>query len=768
MDMKKLILLCFAFSFLAPCIGQIIVIADKVIPCAVQPNSIALSPDGSILVVGGNAKKLRIYDTNTGLELATVAIKDVFSVNDIQFSSDGKCFAAIGDDYLMVFDSKTFDEKYTFRAERGLFNSISFSPDSKKLAGTYHYTARIWDLTTFESEVLSIGNNKFIHITWSPLVSTIALCDELDKITFWELSKEKRLLASVSQKDLINGISYSKNGNFLYTCSSVGYINIFDVTTGEGIKQLTQSGHNPYFVLPSFSHESIISGGEDGKLLCWETNEYKPRILVEYPKDRLLSCAISYTNKKIAVGFYNKSVHVLTVKNDDLLLIKQLVSKKTQHWQQQGKFEKSAEYLKRVNDSTRIRQIDFFTQWAIDSLGQAGKTWSLNTTDYDADNEIFKLNFTNYPPVIIHVPLNEAESFDKSIGVLQFKSQKFTYGDDGYILMHLDITNPANSKIYSYDKKEAVAFNPDKLELTFDPIDISIPKSEIGIPFSEKANVPSNTSKPSDIDQQLPSASISYSEAYVLIFGNEDYTKYNSNLSPESNVPFARNDAKSFYNYALNILGIPAENIFFFTDVISSVMKREIEKTCKLANLKDGRADLIFYYAGHGLPDEETKESYILPVDISTENIREGIKLKDMYQKFSNSKARRTIVIVDACFSGEGRNQSLLAARAVRMKPQEASLEGNIVVMTAVKSDQRSLPFNQQKHGIFTYFLLKHLKETNGNANLGDLERYLSEEVPTTSLKLFGIEQTPQFSAGSGIDPKWKEWTLKKIDHDRK
>ncbi|MEI7897713.1 MAG: caspase family protein [bacterium] len=762
MEIKKSTLIFFTFFILAHSYGQITVTADKVIPCAVLPNVIALSPDGNTLIAGGNSKKLRVFDTNSGKEIAVVVFKDVFSINDVQFAPDGKSFAAVGDYWLIVFDTKTFEAKYSFTDTHGVFNSISFSPDSKKLAVAYHYIARIWDLTTFESEVLSSGGKIFNHIVWSPSGTTIALSNESNNVAIWEIGKQKRLMASISDKSIINGISYGKNGSLLYSCSPLGDINILDVLSGEKMKQLTLTGHSPYFVLPAFSTGSLISGGEDGRLICWETDDYNPRTLIDYPKDRLLSCSISYTSKKIALGFYNKSVHILTVKNDDLHLIKQIVSTSTQRWQQQGKFEKSANYLKRVNDSTRIRQIDLFTQWAIDSLGQSGKTWAFNSTDYDADNEMFKLNFIDYPPITIDVPLSEAESFDQSRKILQFKNPKFTYGDEGYVLMHLDIANPANSKTYTFDKKEAVAFNPEKLELAFDPIVISIPKAEQGTAITEKPTAPAVFSKPSDVDQQIPSTSTSYPEAYALIIGNEDYTKYNSNLSPESNVPFARNDAKSFYNYALKVLGIPAENIFFFTDAIGSVMKREIEKVCKLANLKEGKTDLLFYYAGHGLPDEETKESYILPVDISTENLKEGIKLKDLYQKFSDSKARRTIVIVDACFSGEGRNQSLLAARAVRIKPQEATLTGNIVVMTAVKSDQRSLPYNQQQHGIFTYFLLKHLKETNGNATLGDLEQYLAEEVPISSLKLFGIEQSPQIFTGTAVDANWNAWTLKK------
>jgi WD40 repeat protein len=743
-----------------PSFAQIDIINEKVIPCGIQPNLIALSPDGSILVVGGNSKKLRIYSTNSGEELNMVPVKDVFTIYDLKFAPDGKSFAAAGDDYVVVFNSKTYEEKFEFKSNSGFYNSISYSPDSKKLAVAFHNSVRIWDLTTGESQLLTSCNHEVTNVAWSPTISEIAIAEGLNEVTFWDLNKGKRLMTNTSQKDLINCISYSRDGDFLYTCSGAGYINIVDVLSGENIKQLTLKGHFPWFVVPAFLFESILSGGDDGRLICWGTTNYEYKIFQENSNFRLLSCSINDGNNKIAVGLSDKSVHILTVRKNDLAIIKGVVSKKTKSWQQQGKFEKSADYFKRVNDSTRISQIDLFTQLVIDSLGQEGKSWALKETEYDADNEIFKLLFYDYPPVFIHVPINEAESFDKSVKSLSFKNPKFTLGEERYVLMHLEITNQANNKTYSYDKKEVTAFNPDKLGLEFEPINIALPKQNLKTSETEQVSASTIGTILSDIDQMLPPTTNKYPEAYALIIGNEDYTKYNPTLSPESNVPFARNDAKSFYNYAVNVLGIPSDNIFFFTDAIGSIMKREIERICKMANYKDGKVDLFFYYAGHGFPDEVSKEAFILPVDISSDNLQEGIKLTDLYRAFSTSKAHRTFVILDACFSGQGRDQSLLTARAVKIKPQEDILEGNIVVISAVKSDQRSLPYNQQKHGIFTYYLLKYLKENNGSVKLSDLEEYLDNEVPMTSLKLFGIEQTPQIYSGLGIDPKWKEWTL--------
>ena len=44
-------------------------------------------------------------------------------------------------------------------------------------------------------------------------------------------------------------------------------------------------------------------------------------------------------------------------------------------------------------------------------------------------------------------------------------------------------------------------------------------------------------------------------------------------------------------------------------------MLRAVAEIRNTVNSLNGEADLIFYYAGHGMPDEATKDAYLLPVD---------------------------------------------------------------------------------------------------------------------------------------------------------
>ena len=71
-------------------------------------------------------------------------------------------------------------------------------------------------------------------------------------------------------------------------------------------------------------------------------------------------------------------------------------------------------------------------------------------------------------------------------------------------------------------------------------------------------------------------------------------------------------------------------------------------------------------------------------------------------------------VFLDACFSGGGREAGLIASRGIKVTPKKDGLTGNIVVFSATSADQTAMSYKEKHHGMFTYFLLKKLQESNG------------------------------------------------------
>jgi len=260
----------------------------------------------------------------------------------------------------------------------------------------------------------------------------------------------------------------------------------------------------------------------------------------------------------------------------------------------------------------------------------------------------------------------------------------------------------------------------------------------------------------SDVDIQIPENKEKDGYRFALIIGNEDYSSYQPGLNSEMNVIYAKNDAVIFKEYAFKTLGVPEDHIIFMSDATLAQMNRGLTKLNLLIKNSYGEADVFVYYAGHGLPDDKTKEAYLLPVDVSGTELSMAIPLKEVYQKLSEYPSKQVTCFLDCCFSGGARNNGLIAARGVKVKPREVALTGNLVVFTATSGEQSALAFDEKKHGIFTYYLLKKLKETQGKTTYGDLADYLKKEISLQSVLINNKEQEPQVNVGEKVSDSWK------------
>lgn len=262
----------------------------------------------------------------------------------------------------------------------------------------------------------------------------------------------------------------------------------------------------------------------------------------------------------------------------------------------------------------------------------------------------------------------------------------------------------------------------------------------------------------SDVDKDIPKGLPVNTKKYALIIGCEDYAKYQNGLDKEVNVDFAANDARIFSEYAKTTLGYPQDQVYLLIDPTSSQIKQNIEKLQKAIEIEKGKAEVLFYYSGHGLPDENTKEPYLIPVDVNGNNPQEGISIPDLYTKLSKFPTAKATIILDACFSGGARNKELIAMKGVKVKPRIDAVQGNLVVFTSSKGTESSAVYKEKQHGYFTYFFLKNIKEFAGSRTLNELFIDVNYQVSKEVLKI-GKTQTPDVLPGSEIGDKWKSLT---------
>lgn len=240
----------------------------------------------------------------------------------------------------------------------------------------------------------------------------------------------------------------------------------------------------------------------------------------------------------------------------------------------------------------------------------------------------------------------------------------------------------------------------------------------------------------------IPSKRWTDDNRYGVIIGISDYQNIND-------VKYARKDAEIVKEYFKNVLGIPAKNILEAYD--NQAIKSEFEEIfeSKLKSIERG-SFLAVYYSGHITPKQDDSLSYFVPYEAEYNAEKKTYSMKRFYEALQNCPAKEILVILDGCFSGESRSILAMGKRplVVSKVAPEKVVKPKFVVFAAAKEDQMSNDFDKVKHGLFTYYFLKALKENcddnnNGWIELGEIYDYVREKVFETARTELYCNQEP-------------------------
>jgi len=443
--------------------------------------------------------------------------------------------------------------------------------------------------------------------------------------------------------------------------------------------------------------------------------------------------------------------------------LRKRIELKIRQWELKGEFEKSEDYYLRVTEENRKAEVRKQTSIAVNEI--AGKYVKLNEAElglYNADAEIFSLFVPGAITTLIPVPIKDAIWFKDNWNFVEIENPEYSIFDDRFVVTRF--TASLFGSLYHYDAYEhgvyVSTFNG-KPELG--NLNITLPELEIPV-LKEFPTPVANAEVLSEIDDLIPVNNIIQENVFALVIGNENYSAFQLGNEKDINVAYAEHDARIFSEYLMKTFGIPRENISLLIDATAGQINQALSKMTALAKAYEGKAEFIFYYAGHGLPDEQSREPYIIPVDVSPSNLDFAISLEEIYGHYTAHETKRVSIFLDACFSGGSRNESLLASRGIRIRPKSPFVMGNLIVLSASRGDQTAYAFREKKHGMFTYHMLQKIQETGGMITYGELARYLEFEVNKRSLLINDREQEPTIRVSPILEYTWRDFAFLNSD----
>lgn len=408
-----------------------------------------------------------------------------------------------------------------------------------------------------------------------------------------------------------------------------------------------------------------------------------------------------------------------------------------EQWQRKKEYETTAQWRVRVTEETRNAKI----QQLLDEARQeylsifSPRKLRANIGAYDADYNIFPITVEGMSTFYVRVPLDEAEAFKQRFASVKLEP---VYGivDDKVGVLSCTFETASRQQYFTAETYENDATSDMALGLS--PIEINV--TDDAVAKTEPAAAP-KVKIDNSIDLNIPTFAASNKRTFVFTIGNENYQDADA-------VPFAINDATVFSKYCNLTLGVPIKNLNRYKDTTYGKMlevEARMREIARLYPTELNKITFIVYYAGHGFPEEGTDNAYLLPVDGTPKRPEACYSLQRLYDCLGEIGVGRAVVFLDACFTGSKRGKGMISqARGTVIKPRECEPHGNTVVFAATSGLQTANPYEEKGHGLFTYFLLRKLRDTKGEVTLGELSKYLSLEVNREATLTIRKAQKPE------------------------
>lgn len=563
---------------------------------------------------------------------------------------------------------------------------------------------------------------------------------------------------------IINAAAYSPDGKWLVTAGSNRSVVFREAKTGEILHQLT--GHNRSINSVAFSPDGklLVSGDQGGELIVWEASSQKLLSRKQAHEGAIDRVAFAQGTGLVASSGTDGQVRIwdlhdnwqqelptpdnvtygLCFNKTGELLFTGGTAMTLSMWQVEGSVEK----LRLRGHQNSIRAVDLAPDQKMVASGDINGVIRL----YDPRSGAFLLKIDAHKGPIRQLRFSPGGEVLASVGYdgkLKFWDKVF--GDQLEAFTASD--RPLWDFCFSPDGEQLVTVGEDGHARVWDVGYLKLQGSQFASFLPDDSRFAPTT----DISKNIPNLGRQDPNRFALIIGNEYYKK---TLGTVSDVNFARADALLFKEYAAQTMGIPEQNIVLILDGTAGQMRQGIEQFAKLAKNNGPETELFVFYAGHGVPAPDGLSPCLLPVDLSPGSPDPSLSLNRVMETLDAFPTRRNVLFLDACFNGAGRNDPLVAERGAIIKPKKIAAPANTLVFTAADETEGALPYQQAKHGLFTYFLLKSLNDTRGNLTFGAWRDKVEQQVSLHAILMYGQEQHPASFAGQNIRETWKEWRI--------
>jgi WD40 repeat protein len=609
----------------------------------------------------------------------------------VKFSPTGSTIASGSrDGSLKLWDANNGNLIRIFQKNGEIQKASAFSADGRFLAtGDIKGVVKIWDTTSETPPKKMKSERKVVNaIVFSPDGKFLVSAGSDGDIKFWGVDGGKLLKTFKGHNNIINSLAFSFDGHLLASGSDDRSIKIWDVENGLSIKSL--EGHENWIESVAFSPNglAIASGSRDGTSRLWDTSTGREIV------------------RLINIGFL------------DWIIITP-----------DGYFNTSSDSLEHIN--LQIGDYEYSLDQVFHHFYKPELIQKSLRGDFSRD-ETPKIDEIATPP---------------KVHIAYPKPGQIFYQNIIDVVVAVDDMSGGLSDILLYHNGKAVA-DKDLRGIKVVEKSVSV-KKQFRVSLSAGENKLSAIALSKDGTRSNPNEVIVHYDAplkeanlHLLLIGINNYQ------NPALNLNYAVPDAEGINDFFRR----KSRGIFKKVEVSKLFDEQATAETIasgfrKLSSTPS-KDVVIIYLAGHGVALKN--QWYFITHDITHPELNEQVETKgissyDLSRYVNSIGARKVLLIIDSCKSGE----ALLAFRSSeeRRALMQLARSTGVYIIAASNRNQNAAEVKELGHGIFTYTLLSGL---NGRASIGEqksitvkrLLAFVEEELPELSQK---YKQEPQY-----------------------
>jgi WD40 repeat protein len=255
----------------------------------------AVTPDGRRVVSTSDDGTLKVWELETGKELATLGTHKA-TVTGCAVTPDGRrVVSAARDNTLKVWELETGKELATLQGHKATVTGCAVTPDGRRVVSAARdNTLKVWELETSKELATLQGHTAWVaDCTVTPDGRRAVSASDDGTLKVWELETGKELITLQGHKAPVNSCVVTPDGRRVVSASADKTLKVWELETGKELATL--EGHGAYVAGCTVTPDGrrAVSASGDNTLKVWELAANPELATLEGHRAPVNDCAVT-------------------------------------------------------------------------------------------------------------------------------------------------------------------------------------------------------------------------------------------------------------------------------------------------------------------------------------------------------------------------------------------------------------------------------------------------------------------------------------------